>query len=58
MKTFNAIQIVIILMAMPTLLSLLRAATFVGAGPLFWVAMLGTIGLSLLTAYLVRAGMD
>lgn len=58
MKTFNAIQIVVLLMAMPTLLSLLRAATFAGAGALFWVVLLGTIGLSLLAAYLVRAGMD
>lgn len=58
MKTFNAIQIVVLLMASPTLLSLCYKATFIGAGALFWVGIIGTIALFLLAAYLVRVGMD
>ncbi len=58
MKTFNAIQIIILLMAAPSLLSLCSAATFAGASALFWVGIIGTIGVAGLAIFLVRSGMD
>jgi len=58
MKTFNAIQIVIILMAAPSLLNLLDKAEFSGASALYWVGVIGAVGLSILATVLIRMGMD
>lgn len=58
MRTFNAIQMVILLMAAPTLLHLCSKASFAGAGALFWVGIIGTVGLAILTTFLIRFGMD
>lgn len=58
MKLFNSIQIVVLLMLAPTLLSLCYKAAFIGAGAVFWVGLLGTVGLFFLATYLVRAGME
>ena len=57
MRTFNSIQIIVILMAMPTLLNLCKSASFAGAGALFWVGLLGTGALGILATFLVRNGM-
>ena len=58
MKTFNAIQMVIFLMLSPVLLQLCRGANFMGANVVFWIGLLGSIGLFIWTVFLVRVGMD
>jgi len=58
MKTFNAIQMTILLMASPTLLSMCANATFFGASALFWAGLAGTLALAAWTTILVRLGID
>jgi hypothetical protein len=43
MKFFNAIQIITALTTSPIWLSALKAATFTGAGALFWIGMIVTL---------------
>lgn len=57
MKTFNAIQIVILLMLAPILLQLCFGAAFAGAKVVFWVGSLGTAALAIYTIACVRSGM-
>lgn len=47
MKVFNAIQMVILLMASPTILTLLWNASFSGARALFWTVGVGTLALAI-----------
>lgn len=58
MKVFNTLQMVVLLMASPTLLGLLYKATFVGAGPLFSVGVCGAVMLTGWVSYLVHEGLD
>jgi hypothetical protein len=58
MKTFNAIQMVVLLALAPTLLTLVHTAGFVGAGAVFWTGLVGSVGLFIWTTFLVRAGME
>lgn len=58
MKTFNALQMVILLMGSPTLLSWLSSATFTGATALFWVGIIGTAALAIWNTILIRVGID
>ena len=58
MKLFNAIQIVVLLMISPTLLTMARTATFSGAGALFWGALIGVIALAITSIVLVYSGME
>jgi len=58
MKTFNAIQMIILLMASPSLLSLCYNATFPGARAVFYVCAIGTIALAIWNIVLVRMGIE
>ena len=58
MKIFNSIQIVILLMLAPTLLSWCHNATFAGAQAMFWTGLIGTAALAIVTMALVHEGMD
>lgn len=58
MKFFNAIQIVVLLMLAPTLLTLARAATFAGAGALFWGGLAGTLALAVFAMVCIYEGLD
>lgn len=58
MPIFNAIQMVMLLMASPILLSLAAKATFVGAGAVFWVGLVGTIILALLVMGMVASAIS
>ena len=58
MYIFNSIQIVILLMASPSLLSWVSAATFTGATALFWVGIIGTIILALFVITTIAAFID
>lgn len=57
MKAFNAIQIVLLLLASPTLLSLCWKATFVGSLALFWIGAVGALILTIWVIALVHEGL-
>lgn len=57
MKTFNAIQIVVLLMLGPSLLQLCKTSTFTGAPAVFWGGLIGFLALAVLATALIRIGM-
>ncbi len=58
MRAFNAIQIVALLMASPTLLAMCKASTFAGASALFWLGLIVTVALFVWTVILVLTSLD
>jgi len=57
MRTFNCIQMLSLLVAAPTLLSLCHGASFVGAGALFYAGCAGFAALFIWATILMRTAL-